>query len=320
MPSVTFSGEFGQRHCFGRDGLEPREIQHDAWGFARTVIDHGCFFFTTLLDCDQTGLGIRDWVVMALLRRILITGEAIRSLLESGLGEPASATSRTLLELERNLRLVLADSSDGCARRLAVYGILKSRRHFEKAPRNPLARQWLFQDEAFFEWFKQRSRTWRDWLKSNEEAVEDVRQANDWHGFKSQEEAFEKAGMPSEYYLSGFEGTSLFVHATNIDYDFHDTDDGKIRLKPFARSRASDALGQLGELTLRLIGIYMLIWEDKGRPEYQKGAVVEDEHGNTGRIPALTALQALAIEAFPDDPAASDGSPSISRPWSQASL
>lgn len=296
MSVVTISGVFGQRDCFARGQPASAELRAET-ELARTVVDHGSFFLGKLLDNDQATFGLRDWVIMALLRRILITGEAVGSLLERGLEEPGSATFRTLLELERNLRLVLADPTERCARRLAAYGVQRSRRHFKRAAKHPETRQWLCRVVPFFEWFKRRSRTFRDWLESDEfhDITEEVRQTGDWHGFKNQEEAFERAGVATDYHLGGFEGTSLFVHATNIDYDF--VDDKGIRLKPVVQRGTSLAGDLLGQLTLRMIEIYTLIWEDRGKPEYQQGVIIEDEQGNTRTLSALIALQAIATRA-----------------------
>ena len=296
MPVVTISGSFGQRDCFARGQPASAEVRAET-ELARTVVDHGSFFLGRLLDTDRATFGLRDWVVMALLRRILVTGEAVGSLLERGLEEPGSATFRTLLELERNLRLVLLDPTEGCARRLAAYGVVKSRRHFERAAKHPQTRQWLWQVDTFLEWFKRRSRTFRDWLESDEfrDVTEEVRQTDDWHGYKNQEDAFERAGMATDYHLGGFEGTSLFVHATNIDYDF--VDDEGIRLKPVAQRGTSLAGDLLGQLTLRMIEIYTLIWEARGKPEYQHDVIIEDEHGNTCTLSALIALKAIATGA-----------------------
>lgn len=294
MPDETRPEMFSQCDAFARNRAASAEVRAEA-ELARIAIDHGCFFLDRLLDTRGAGFELRDWVIVALLRRTLITGEAVRSLLERGLVEPGAATFRTLLELERNLRLVAADNSGRRAHRLAAYGTLKSRHQFKGAPKNPQAREWMFQDEAFFEWFRQQSRKFREWLESEDfqDVAEDMRQARDWHGFNNQEEAFREAGMASDYPLSGFEGTSLFVHATNIDWDYINSEG--LRLKPFARGDASLARDLLGKLTLKLILIYILIWEDSRKPEYQDRVVIQDAHGDTHRIPAPWALLDYAM-------------------------
>ena len=300
MLRLTVSGRFCQRDLFAREDPASLEGPPEAWDLAITVIDHGCCIFEKL-GSRRPELGLRDPVVIALFRRILITGEAVRSLLVQGLEEPAIATSRTLLELERNLRLVLADPSDERARRLALFLAVKGRRHFAKAPKNPRTRRLLQRDKAFFGWFKGRSRSFRELLESDDfhEVAEELRQADHWHGFNSQQEAFEEAEMASDYHL-GFEGTSLFVHAANVEHDFWDADDKRIRLKPFAQRDPAHTLAQLGRLTLSLIEIFRLIWEDRGRPEYQERVRFEDEHGHTGAIHALNALSGFATRVFPD--------------------
>ena len=156
----SVSGTFRATDLFARNHPASLAGAPEAWAFAEIVIDHGSFFFRQL-DSFRSGFGLRDLVVQALFRRILVTGEAIRSLLAHGLEEPASATYRTLLELERDLRLVIADCSDTSACRLTLFLAVKGRRSFVKATRNPSTRDLLKGDSDFFDWFRRRSRSFR---------------------------------------------------------------------------------------------------------------------------------------------------------------
>lgn len=296
---VSFSGKLRVSDLFARDHPASLEGPREAWGLAKTVIDHGCYFFEKLDSC-RSALGLRDLVVRALFRRILITGEAIRSLLVRGLEEPATATSRTLLELERDLRLVMADASDARARRLALFSAVKGRRNFDKAAANPDARDFLQGDAHFFRWFRDKSRSFRDWIDSEafRDVADELSRANHWHGFAQQKEAFEKAGMARQFHV-GYAGSSLFAHGGNVEHDFADADASGIRLKPLAQRDPVHTLNQLGQLTLSLIEIYRLIWKDRGKPEYQESFVAE-AGGQPFELHALDVLRAQAINILPD--------------------
>ena len=81
----TFSGKVCRHSLFARECLASLEGPPEAWNLAKIVIDHCCHIFTTL-DSHRPELGLLDWVVQALFRRTLITGEAFRSLLAPGPG------------------------------------------------------------------------------------------------------------------------------------------------------------------------------------------------------------------------------------------
>ena len=298
--SGTFTGRLSERDLFARGFPASMEGPREAWDLVQLVIDHGGYLFSTL-NTQRSGLGLRDPVVMALFRRILITGEAVRTLHARGLEEPAFATSRTLLELERDLRLVIADASDTSARRLAVFLAVKGRRSFAKATKNSDTRDLFQSNKDFFDWLRRRSRSFRTWTKSEafRDVAEEMAQQDHWHGFANQQEAFEEAGMITKYHLE-YGGSSLFVHGSNVEHDFADADDERIQLKALAQRDPDQILPHLGRLTLALIDICRLIWEDRGRPEYQESVKFEDEDGHTYDMHVLDALTARAISIFPN--------------------
>ena len=295
-----FSGRICQRELFAREHPASLEGPPEAWDLAKIVVNHGCCIFEKLAS-GRPELGLRDVVVQALFRRILITGEAVRSLLARGLEEPAFATSRTLLELERDLRLVIADPSDTRARRLAAFLPVKGRRNFDKAAKSPDTLKLLRGNAVFFGWFRERSRSFREWLESEtfHDVAEELSQADHWHGFANQQVAFEEAGMVKAYDLE-YGGSSLFVHGTNVEHDFADADHTGIRLKAFAQRDPEQTLPQIGRLTMALVDIYRLIWEDRGKPEYQEPVKFEDDDGQICKMDALVALTAQAISIFPN--------------------
>jgi len=270
----------------------------EAWAFAKIVVDHGCFF-ATQLGSFRSEVRLRDLVVRALFRRILVTGEAIRSLLSRGLEEPASATYRTLLELERDLRLVIDDPSDTSSRRLALFLAVKGRRSFAKATRNPATRELVKGDSDFFDWFRSKSRFFREWIESADyrDIADELSQSDQWHGL-TQQEAFEKAGMTPAYDLE-YVASSIFVHGSNIEHDFADDDANGIRFKPLAQTDPDRTLTQLGRATHSLVDIYRVIWEDCGKPHYQDSFFVE-AGGERFEVDALDALTHQAIIVFPN--------------------
>lgn len=298
--SDTFPGGIRTHDLFARDYPASLEGPPETWGLARLVIDHGCYFFWKLGSHRSESVW-RDVVVMALFRRILITGEAVRSLLARGLQEPAFATFRTLLELERDLHLVILDSSDTRARRLAAFLSVKGRRHFARAAGREDTRRLLFGHEGSYEWFTGRSRSFRDLLASEDfnDVAEKLKKDDHWHGFTTQEEAFEKAGMCTSYDIE-YQGASLFVHGSNVEHDLADADDTTIQLKALAQRDPDDIFTLLGRLTIGLIGIYRLIWEDRGKPEYQEPVEFEDDDGDVFPMPALNVLTARALSIFPN--------------------
>lgn len=295
----SFSGRLWESDFFARDHPASLEGPPEAWDLAEVVIGHGCFLFKSLTSF-RSELGLRDLVVQALFRRILITGEAIRLLLSHGLEEPAFATYRTLLELERDLRLVIADPSDERARRLAVFLAVKGRRNFAKAARNQDTREFLQGDVAFFAWFRKKNRSFRKWIKSADfrDVADELSRTDHWHGFPQQQDAFERAGMATEYHVE-YGGSSLFVHGNNVDHDFADAHATEIRFKPFAQRDPVHTLTQLGRLTHSLIAIYELIWNDRGEPEYQESFTAE-VGGQSFEVDALSALSAQVTSTFPN--------------------
>ena len=291
-------GSFGILDLFARDCPVALEGPPQAWDFAETVIDHGCLVFRKL-NSVRFELGLRDLVVRALFRRTLISGEAIRSLLVRGLEEPALATYRTLLELERDLRLVIADPADTSARRLATFLAVKGRRNFAKATKNPSTRDLIQGDADFFDWFRRKSRSFRYWIDSEDfqDVAGELSQADHWHGLP-QQEAFERVEMATAYNLE-YGASSLFVHGGNVEHDFAEADANGIRFKPLVQRDPVHTLTQLGRTTHSLIAIYRLIWEDRGKPQYQESLTAETGDQRF-EVDALDALAVEAIRIFPD--------------------
>ena len=289
----------GETDLFARNQPADLEGPQETWLLTRDIIDQGCTMLRYLRFVDP----ISTWrvqAVAALFRRILITAEAIRLLISKGLDEPALSTSRTLLELEVNLRLVINDSSDMMARRLAFFYFVRGRRHFLHTTRDNDTRDLLQEDSRHWGWTIDMSRLFKTGLKSGD--FDDIREKYEnstyWHGFANQRDAFQEVGMIADYHTI-FDSTSSFVHASNIDYDLSDTE-GKLNLKPLVQRDPGTNITRLGWLTLNLLEIYELVVKETGQPEYEERTVtLVAEDGSSEQIRALDALKARALEAFP---------------------
>jgi hypothetical protein len=117
-----------QQDLFFRSEPAIKEGPESRWRAARAVIDFGNALLTTgrkLRDARK----LRDSVLVALLRRALITSEGIFNLLAYGLEEAAVSLTRTLMDIELNMKLVTADAADETAKRLAAWHYYASQRH-----------------------------------------------------------------------------------------------------------------------------------------------------------------------------------------------
>jgi hypothetical protein len=118
---LTFEldGPIGVADSLMRDRPASQEGDPEAWSFAKLVIDHACFILVTASEMRPEHR-ILDLTLTTLLRRAIITAEAVRVLIDAGLEEPSLASLRTLLDVDLNLRLVAADRTGKMARRFAA--------------------------------------------------------------------------------------------------------------------------------------------------------------------------------------------------------
>ena len=287
-----------RRECrFRRDPEAAAREDRAAWQLALIAVDHGCFAFERV-TARGPNTALRDVCVLAMFRRVLVTGEAVRVLLDQGLWEPAVGTLRTLAELERNLRLVLADPSARMAERLAASAAVTGRRRFPKALSDHATRERIQASRRHWKWFRWKARSFNSYLKSTvpKELQEEIAAAAHWHGYDTEMRAFEEVGMRKCYHLL-YEGASLFVHATNIDRDVED-EAGRVRPVPLAEGNSEGHLTYLADLVRCLLRIYELILDDKGRPEYQTAVKVEHDDGSSEDVYPLDGLAYCTYVVF----------------------
>ena len=125
---VAMSASLPAADAFRRANPAESEGPAEAWRVARAVVDYGCAILQagpSLRDNRR----LRDAVLAALLRRLLVTSESAITLLSRGLVEPALSQARTPLDIELSFRLICTDPTDIFAKRLAAFHYLTYQRH-----------------------------------------------------------------------------------------------------------------------------------------------------------------------------------------------
>lgn len=290
------SGFIGQADLFLRDQPVSPQVPERIRQLACDVIDHGGFIISNLRFPNEASPSHR-MVIAAVFRRILITAEAVRTLTNRGLEEPAVATLRTLLELELNLRLVVNDPTDRMARRLIYFYAIRGRRHFSKATRDARTRELFQQDSERWAWAKEMSRFFKEQLSADE--FEDIREECErdqyWHGFNSQKEAFDDAGMSHDYHTL-FDSASSFVHASNVDRDVAETGEG---VRGLVQMDPVPAFTRLAHLASNLTSLFGLVLKATGqRQGYGPAATIEGDDGTKKEISAFEFLHARVLSAL----------------------
>ena len=290
------SGFIGQADLFLRDQPVSARVPEGIRQLACEVIDHGGFIISNLRFPDEASSS-RQMVITAVFRRILITAEAVRTLTNRGLEEPAFATLRTLLELELNLRLVVNDPTDRMARRLIYFYAIRGRRHFSKATRDTRTRELFQENNDHWTWAKEMSRSFKEQLSADE--FEDIRQECEkdqyWHGFNSQKEAFDDAGMSHDYHTL-FDSASPFVHASNVDHDVAEAGDG---VRGLVQMDPAPAFTRLAYLASNLTVLFGLVLEATGQGQgYGPTAAIEGDDGTREELSAVEFLHARVLSVL----------------------
>lgn len=290
--TVEFELEFSvpQADLFYRSQPAGTECPQEYWSIARQLIDYGSALLisrNTLAAADER---MRDLVKAALLRRALVTTEAIVVDLYRGLAEPVTALSRVLLEIELNTKLVTQDTTTRMAKLLAGHHYLSGQRHGQNILSDKDSREGIAErDPDHLEWLKGVARSLARDFESPafDEVREEVKAGGSWHGMR-QEEAFRFVGASHDYFSSYNLGT-FFVHTSNIDFDFVDHPDGP-KLRALV-DRDPNRIRSLLAMTLhRLLSIMKMFVGNE--PE------VEVEGGNKLVVDALTGFSQVLIDVF----------------------
>jgi hypothetical protein len=302
-----------QSDCFHR--TQPAELEGPAgnWELARTAINYGC---ALLLNWStvRKGSELRDTVLRALLRRLLVTAEGVVTLLSHGLLEPAIGTSRTILDIELSLALILRDPSGKMARRLAAYHYLTYQEHGQDMLSNPPTRAGTVAPGGRLGELVQISKSYARFLEAQvfDDVRDDVKKDKYWHGYPSAEDAFKAVQQDADYFMQ-YDSATWLVHAVNVDWDFIEKVESTVHMKPLVERDPKVIQMHLGYHALRVVTACRLLVDEFGLPpheHFERRSTVRFPDGSTVEIDSLTALTQQLVGTFgkqglsgPDAPA-----------------
>jgi hypothetical protein len=291
--AVDIASHIPQAPLFHRDQPAYLEGPLSNWELAQTVVDFGVALLVQWKDIRASSQ-LKDAVLQALLRRCLVTTEAYVTLLSRGLIEPALGLSRTLLDNELAIRLVLRDASGRMAKRLAAYHYLTYQEHGQDMLHDRATREGILTSGGRVLEVASISRSYKQFLELAifDEVRDEVRKARFWHGYANAEEAFRAADAPSDYFML-YDAATWFVHDVNVDFDYADRTDSQMRLKPLVERDPKAIQTPLGHQLLRLITVLRLLVDDRGYPAGPPFDVISTATFPDGRIEEVNALESL---------------------------
>jgi Family of unknown function (DUF5677) len=300
--TVEMSGEIGVADLFRRDAPAELEGPQEAWEFAKAVIDHGCYI---LVQSNQLRAGneVADLTIRALLRRALLTAEAIRVNLASGLEEPAFVLFRTLMEVELNLKLLVSDKSGKMALRLAAFHYLTGRRHNHRLLDNKGTREKL-RELGAFDWTRSTTKRMDAYFETPvfDSIRADLRLNRNWHGMDSIQDAFQAIGAEDDY-LQLYDLFSPFVHSSNLDFDFEGFDEQeRPQLKALPQRDPIKTLGHLKGTLLVLLRVYEEFLEYTEYHNYPSSLRVRMGDEEWAEVQPFYALQWQVTQMFGGPP------------------
>jgi Family of unknown function (DUF5677) len=272
-----------------------------AWALARAVVDYGCALLQSgNLRPDRR---LRDSVLAALLRRLLVTTESVIELLAKGLYEPAMSQTRTILDIELAFSLIHGDQSDTFAKRLAAFHYLSYQEHGQDMLTNRPTRVGFGEGPGNVPELVARTKSYARWLEQPvfDEVRESVRTDRLWHGLDNVEEAFRSVGREHDYFVT-YDASTWFIHAVNVDHDFAElTESGGLQMKPMVERDPAVIQLMLGHVVLRCLESIALYLRDTGvNFDERTGARVEMEREDGEKIPldSITGLRMLVLRQF----------------------
>lgn len=290
-----------QADLFFREHPAIEEGPPGPWNVGRAMID----FSNALLAAHPDLRGdhrIRDAVLVALLRRGIITTEAIYQLLSLGLLEPAVGLTRTLLDIEVAIKLIHADDQDEMGKRLAAYHYYAYQTHGQDMLSDRATRIETLGPHGRIPEIIEVAKQYARLLESDvfDDVREAVREDRYWHGYDSVEKAFDALGASQDYHIS-YDIGSWFVHAVNVDFDYAPSDDELFHLKSLVHGDPNTILPNLGVAVLGLHAIVRVYVDERGLPnlpEFQVRSRVVSPDGEVAEVDALNAVTALLLSEF----------------------
>jgi hypothetical protein len=298
---VGFSASLPAADAFLRARPAELEGPEEAWRLARAVVDYGCAILKIgpQLRPDRR---IRDAVLAALLRRLLITSESAVILLSKGLVESAMSQTRTLLDIELAFRLIHSDQSDNFAKKLAAFHYLTYQEHGQDMLSSRRTRENVLNGPGRIPEVITITKGYARFLEASvfDEVRDDVRRDRFWHGFQNVEEAFRHIGSEHDYFMT-YDSATWFIHAVNVDHDFAELDDSGLSLKPLVERNPSSIQPLLGHVILRSLELLALYLEDTGLNLDERAggnAEMQLEDGSTIPLASIDGLRMLVLRQF----------------------
>lgn len=298
-----------QADLFFRQQPAIQEGPREKWQAARQLIDFGGALLRAhnQLRPDRR---LRDAVLTAILRRALITAESIWALLARGLEESAVALSRSLIDIELNLKLITRDSTDRMAKRFAAYHYYGSQRHGQKMLQDHETRASLTKHYGSIAETIGVARSYAKYLEQPifDEVRDELKAAKYWHGYASVRDAFEAVGDTATYHTL-YDSCTFFVHDTNVDHDFSEILNGELRAKALVERDPKRVQLYLGGMALRLWSILSVYVEERGLPdEFSRSpAGTEPEAPDSIELDSFSGATHLILEHFGELPQAGAG-------------
>ncbi len=300
---MTVESSLPQADLFARSNPAITEGPASAWELARTLIDFGSAVLATRVPL-RTDHSIRDAVLIALLRRALITIEAVVNLLARSLEEPAIAISRTLLDIELSIKLVHNDSTDVMAKRLAAFHYYTHQQHGQDMLSDPDTRlHELTQAQRIAETV-QVTKSYARLLDSDvfDDVREDVKKTRYWHGYASPEEAFRAIGQPSDYFMT-YDIRTWFVHDVNVDFDFAPSEGNEtFQLKALAQRDPQVVQLHLQNALFRFRSILQVYVDERGLaadPTFAATTRIKFPDDHVEELDPMSGITALLLAQFP---------------------
>lgn len=286
-----------QLDAFQRGAPPGRQAPEPIWRFAQELIDFGNSLYVSH-RAVRAASPTRDLVMAALVRRALVIAEAIRAVVFRGLPEAALPLLRTLLDVRLSASLIVKDSSEHTAKRLAAYHYFAVQRHQQRILSDPITRDVLEQFEGARDEAVEIARRNKGWFESDtfREVRDEIEAGRPWHGFARVEDAFRAAGLSDDYFQT-YDTGSLFTHVANIDFDFDSIVEGRVNLKGLLSKDTRLLGGLLGLAMVHLHAVLGLFVTDKELSLDPGTLIADGKHRE--RLEAIEAVGILLSRALP---------------------
>lgn len=286
--SVQIGFEAPHADLFMRGEPVGRFCPPEYWAAAHHLVDHGNFIL--LRNKVRPEERMRDLVMAALLRRALITTEAVTVNLYNGLAEPAVGLTRVLVDIELSAKLVSQDATGKYAKLLGGFSYRSSQQHGQRILGDPQTRRGIAErDPDQLDWLKGAARSYAKHFQSPvfDEVRSEVKAGGAWHGM-TPEDAFRQAGNSHDYF-SSYDLGSLFIHASNLDFDFVERD-GEARIRSMVERDPRRIRPLLAMALHRLLSVMkMFVGEEPW---------LNLKDGTTAEVNTLTGYSQLLLDTF----------------------